>query len=52
MTHTATTSAPDSIEALAAVVPPPKPQTQEDRILAALGHLRGPLPHAVTNPKI
>jgi hypothetical protein len=29
------------------VAPPLKPQTQEDRILAALGLLRGPLPHAV-----
>src|SRR5271157_1363924 len=33
---------------LAPVAPPAKPQTQEDRILAALGLLRGPLPHAVT----
>ena len=29
-------------------IPPSKPQTQEGRILAALGLLRGPLPHAVT----
>ena len=30
------------------VTQPPKPLTQEGRILAALGLLRGPLPHAVT----
>ena len=30
------------------VIPPSKPQTQEGRILAALGLVRGPLPHAVT----
>ena len=37
-----------SIEALAVVIPPSKPLTQEGRILAALGLARGPLPHAVT----
>jgi hypothetical protein len=37
-----------SSETTAAVVPPWKPQTQEGRILAALGLARGPLPHAVT----
>ncbi|MEI8373197.1 MAG: calcium-binding protein [Planctomycetota bacterium] len=47
MIHTVTeTSA--SIEAFAVVAPPLKPQTQEGRILVALGLLRGPLPHAVT----
>ena len=45
MTRTATTSA--SIEAFARFTPLSKPQTQEGRILAALGLLRGPLPHAV-----
>ena len=48
MTRTATTSVPASIEAFTVVAPPSKPQTQEGRILAALGLLRGPLPHAVT----
>ena len=35
-----------STEVFAVVVPSSKPQTQEGRILAALGLLRGPLPHA------
>ena len=43
----ATISVPGLIEGLAVVAPPAKPQTQEGRILAALGLLRGPLPHAV-----
>jgi len=34
-------------EGVAPVAPSPKPQTQEERILAALGLLRGPLPRAV-----
>jgi len=37
-----------SVEAFAVVVPPLKPQTQEGRILAALGLVRGPLPRAAT----
>jgi len=37
-----------SIEAFAVFIPPPKPLTQEGRILAALGLAHGPLPHAVT----
>ena len=47
MTHrVAATSA--SIETFTVVTPPSKSQTQEGRILVALGLLRGPLPHAVT----
>jgi len=42
----AATSAPS--QRLVLVAPSSKPQTQEGRILAALGLLRGPLPHAVT----
>ncbi len=36
-----------STEELSVVTPPPKPQTQEGRILAALGLPRGPLPRTV-----
>jgi hypothetical protein len=37
-----------SLERVALVTQAPKPLTQEGRILAALGLVRGPLPHAVT----
>ena len=47
MTHRATATSA-SFAAFAVVAPPSKPQSQEGRILAALGLLRGPLPHAVT----
>ena len=48
MTRTATTSVSPAIETQVVVIPVSKPQTQEGRILTALGLLRGPLPHAVT----
>ena len=37
-----------SINAATVAALSPRPQTQEGRILAALGLLRGPLPHAVS----
>jgi hypothetical protein len=46
MTEYAVTSLPT--EAPTLVVSATKPQTQEGRILAALGLLRGPLPHVVS----
>ena len=48
MTQNVTTKSATT-ERLAAVAPPAKPQTQEGRILAALGLLRGPLPRATAN---
>ncbi len=36
------------MEQRAVVAPPSQPPTQEGRILAALGLVRGPLPHAIT----
>jgi hypothetical protein len=44
----ATTSVSALTEAVAVVSQPARPLTQEGRILAALGLVRGPLPHAVT----
>ncbi len=47
MDRVVTASVPAPIEARAVVILPAAAQTQEGRILAALGLVRGPLPHAV-----
>ena len=51
MTESITATSASS-EASTVITPPSKPQTQEGRILAALGLLRGPLPYAVTKWQI
>ena len=48
MTHIATSWVPTLSGGPAGFTPSSQPGTQEGRILAALGLLRGPLPHAVT----